>query len=328
MDRARSKIIRIAFVFSFLLLPNVPVAKTRHRMESLAISPDGKIVAVSYLSGDTTFIYTVALETGKAVRLTSAKTGKELSPAFSPDGKRIAYAYFAGKETNSRIIIVNADGSAAHSWPPSGVSDFGPLLSADNKTIIFSRSGFFGSNSPIAQPHSHDWGFYAADLDGTNVRQITNESFYNVSAPSISSDGKKMVIMAEGLESSQHLKTYSITDPGQALQTLQPHVPNEVSHNDPIFNCPNYLPDGSILFMAADRAVSYDVYRLNPESGAIEKLTNRSSYATDLKVSLDGKTAVFLKWKWKWQDVTDESVLYVLDVESHKLTPVAITGLN
>jgi Tol biopolymer transport system component len=137
-----------------------------------------------------------------------------------------------------------------------------------------------------------------------------------------------MVIMAEGLETSQHLKIYSITDPGQAAQTLQPHVPNEVSHKDPIFNCPNYLPDGNILFMAADRAVSYDVYRLNPDSGAVEKLTNRNRYATDLKVSADGKTAVFLKWKWKWQDVSDESVLCVLDVETREVTPVVITGLN
>jgi TolB protein len=328
MHRALAKLITAALAFSFLLLSSAAARKLHHRVEALAISPDGKVIALSYLSGDTTFIYTVALDTGNAVRLTSANAGKELSPAFSPDGKRVAYAYFAGKGTNSRIIIVNADGSEPHSWSTPEASDFGPLFSSDNKTIVFSRSGFFGSYSPIAQPHSHDWSFYAANLDGTNVRQITNESFYNVSAPSLSPDGKKMVMMAEGLETSQHLKIYSITDPGQALQSLQPHVPNEVSHKDPIFSCPNFLPDGNILFMAADRAVSYDVYRLNPDSGAIEKLTNRNRYATDLKVSLDGKTAVFLKWEWKWQDVTDDSVLYVLDVESHRLTPIVITGLK
>jgi TolB protein len=325
---AIAKVIGVTLVLWFLLLPPMCSAKPPRRVENLAISPDGKFIALSYLSGDTTFIYTVALETGKAVRLTSAKTGEELSPAFSPDGKRIAYTYLAGKEAHSQIIIVSSDGSDPHSWSPSEVSDFGPLFSSDNKTIVFSRSGFFGNYSPIAQPHAHDWSFYAADLDGTNVRQITNESFYMVSAPSFSPDGKKMVVMAEGLETSQHLKVYSITDPGQALQTLQPHVPNEVSHKDPIFNCPNYLPDGTILVMAADRRFNYDVYRVNPDSGAIEKLTNENGYATDLKVSVDGKTAVFLKWKRERSEVTDESELYVLDMQSQKLTPIVISGLN
>jgi Tol biopolymer transport system component len=325
---AIAKLVGITLALSLVLLPATSAEKPRRRVEALAISPDGKRIALSYLNGETTFIYTVALDASLAVRLTSAKTGEELSPAFSPDGNHIAYAYFAGKKANSRIIIANADGSDTHSWSPSEVSDFGPLFSADNKTIVFSRSGFFGSYSPIAQPHAHDWSFYAADLDGTNVRELSNESFYTVSAPSISPDGTKMVIVAESLETSQQFKIYSIAHPGDPLQTFQPHVPNEVSNKNPIFNCPNYLPDGSILFMAADKRFNYDVYRVNPATGAIEKLTNENGYATNLQVSADGKTAVFLKWKRKRFEVTDESELYILDVESHKLTPVAINGLN
>jgi hypothetical protein len=66
-------------------------------------------------------------------------------------------------------------------WLPSqgNVRDFSPVFSPDNKTMIFSRSRFYGNYSPIAQPHYHAWDFYAADLDGTNIRQLTNESFYN-----------------------------------------------------------------------------------------------------------------------------------------------------
>ncbi|HEY4837608.1 MAG TPA: hypothetical protein VIH72_03315 [Candidatus Acidoferrales bacterium] len=165
-------------------------------------------------------------------------------------------------------------------------------------------------------------------MDGTNVRQLTNEHFYMASAPSISADGTKLVIVAESPETSQQFKIYSIAHPGDPLQTFQPHVPKEVSHKNPIFNCPNYLPDGSILFMAADKRFNYDVYRVNPDTGAIEKLTNENGYATNLQVSADGKTAVFLKWKRKRLEVTDESEICMLDVESRKLTPVDVSGPN
>jgi Tol biopolymer transport system component len=328
MRRAPVRMVRVALVFSFFLLANICAGKPQRRVESLAISPDGKLIALSYSSGDTTFIYTVAVDTGHAVRLTSAKTGKELRPSFVPDGNRIAYTYSAGKEAHSQIIIVNADGSNPQAWSPFQVGDFGPVFSPDNKTIVFSRSGFFGSYSTIAQPHAHDWNIYAADLDGSNVRQLTNEHFYMASAPSISADGTKLVVVAESPETSQHFKIYSLARTGDPLQTFQPHMPKEVSHKNPIFNCPNYLPDGSILFMAADTRFNYDVYSVNPDTGAIRKITNENGYATDLQVSADGKTAVFLKWKRKRFEVTDESELYVLDVESRKLTPIVVSGLN
>jgi len=80
--------------------------------------------------------------------------------------------------------------------------------------------------------------------------------------------------------------------------------------------------------MAADNHVSYDVYRMNLDTVAIEKLTNRNGYATELKVSANGKTAAFLKWHHNWMfEVTDPEP-YLLDLESHKLTPLRISGLN
>jgi Tol biopolymer transport system component len=63
-------------------------------------------------------------------------------------------------------------------------------------------------------------------------------------------------------------------------------------------------------------------------TGAVEQLTKGNGYATDLKVSADGKTAVFLKWSSDWQGTPVKSELYLLDVQSRKLTPIKVTGLN
>jgi Tol biopolymer transport system component len=318
----------VGLILLFLLARTSYARSSRWQITSVAVSPDGKLIALVAGKDSTSFIYTVPADTGVATRLTDAKDGAETSPTFSSDGKRIVFAYKPGDHTRSRIVIVNVDGSDMNQRSPSSVTYLSPVLSPDNATIVFAQADFYGSYSPIAQAHPHGWSFFASNLDGTNVRQLTAERFYMASRPSISPDGKNMVVVTEGLETNQQIAIYSVISPGPPLHTFQPHIPNEVSHKQPIFAYPNYLPDGSILFMAADSHMSYDVYRLKPDTGAIEKLSNRNGYATELKVSADGKTAAFLKWRKNWMlEVTDPEP-YLLDLESHKLTPLKVSGLN
>ncbi len=326
------RFLRNGLILLFLLRPMICLGKSPDHIRSVAVSPDGKIIAVDFEKGGASFVYKIAVDTGNASRLTDAKTGNESGPAFSPDGKRIAFSYSPGNGAHSSIIIENVDGSDLRPWSPSENNNFSPVFSADNKSIVFSRSGFYGSYSPIAQPHPHAWSFYASDLDGTNVRELTNESFYMASPASVSPDGKNMVIVEEGLNTNREIAIYSLDHPGKPIQSLQPHVPKEADHKNPILNFPNYMPDGkSILFMAASdgkHGYDYDVYRVDLGTGSLERWTNGNGYATDLKVSADGNTAVFLKWHSDWRGTPDNSELYLLDVQTHKLTPLRITGLN
>jgi Tol biopolymer transport system component len=146
-------------------------------MNGLAASPDGKLVLVTYEKDDTAFIYKLSVDAGDATRLTKAATGWESCSSFSPDGKQIAYGYKPGKELRSRISIENGDGSVIPQWSTAGASGLSPVFSPDGKVIIFSRTEFYGSDSPIAQPQGHEWNFYASDLNGANARQLTTQSF-------------------------------------------------------------------------------------------------------------------------------------------------------
>jgi Tol biopolymer transport system component len=217
------------FVVGVLLLLAVPSTSysrgPSRQIGSVAISPDGKSIALDFGTVRGPFIYVVPVDTGIARRLTNAKDGAEFEPSFSADGKRIAFADRPIGDARSRIAVVNVDGSDLRQWPPSGADDFSPKFSPDGKTIVFGQSRYFGSYSPIAQPHSHAWDFYASDVDGRNVRQITNESFYTASAPSISPDSKNMVVMVEGSDTPQHIAVYSLGHLGKPISTLQPHVP-------------------------------------------------------------------------------------------------------
>jgi Tol biopolymer transport system component len=143
-----------------------------------------------------------------------------------------------------------------------------------------------------------------------------------------------MVAATEGLDTPRQIAVYSLDHSGKPSLSLRPHVPKEADHKNPILAYPNYMPDGkSILFMAASNGklwsgYDYDVYRVDIETGLVERLTKGNGYATDLKVSADGKTAVFLKWRSDWHSTPVKSEIYLLDVETHKLTPFKITGLD
>jgi len=327
---------RILSVGLVLLLLHPPAlcGGSSGQIRSIAISPDGRLIAVDFGKDNKSFIYIVGVDAGIATRLTEAKTGAESGPAFSPDGKRITYSYWSGNGPRSSIVIGNVDGSDMHSWSSPESGDYWPVLSPDNKTIIFARSGYYGNYSPIAQPYPHAWSFYASDLDGTNIRELTTESFYMASPASVSPDSKSMVAATEGLDTPRQIAVYSLDHSGKPSLSLRPHVPKEADHKNPILAYPNYMPDGkSILFMAASNGklwsgYDYDVYRVDIETGLVERLTKGNGYATDLKVSADGKTAVFLKWRSDWHSTPVKSEIYLLDVETHKLTPFKITGLD
>jgi Tol biopolymer transport system component len=329
--RLISRILAGILLFLFLAHLSNGVAPSG-QIKSVAISPDGKLLMLEFGKGGSSFIYKVDVDTAVATRLTDAKDGQELNPAFSPDGKRIAYGYWPADHKRPRIIIVNVDGSDPHEWSPSKANDLSPVFSPDSKTIVFSRSGYSGATSPVAQAHPHAWDLYASNLDGTNLRQLTNESFYMASPATISPDGKSMAIVAEGLHSNRQIYIYPLDGSGSPTHALSPHVPKEADHKNPILNYPNFMPDGrTILFMAASNGkhgYDYDVYRIDLETKSLEKLTNGNGYATDLKVSMNGKKAVFLKWRSDRHAMPVTNEIYMLDIETHKLAPLSVVGLD
>ena len=50
-------------------------------------------------------------------------------------------------------------------------------------------------------------------LDGSNIKQFTHEGFYETSQPSLSPDGKNLVMMTEGMNTSERIAVYSIDHP-------------------------------------------------------------------------------------------------------------------
>ena len=300
-------------------------------IRDFAFSPDGQFVVISRSNGSSTFLYRVALDTGKATRLTQAERGFEGSPSFSPDGKRIAFAYRPNRNSRSRIYIAGPDGSGSHPLfsSDSDADDFSPVFTTNSYRVYFARSAFFGNYSPIARPSQHEWDIYSVDVEGHNLRQITNEHFYQISAPSLSMDGKKMLFSTD-TEDGSRLAIYSLDNPSKPQTLLQPHVPNEPRR--PIFGSALFASDSqSILFLAASEArhgaaFDYDVYRMNLKGGTVTKLTSGNGYASGLCVSPDGRKAIFMKWTFDERRTPIASQLHLLDLETRETFPLPISG--
>jgi dipeptidyl aminopeptidase/acylaminoacyl peptidase len=239
------------------------------------------------------------------------------------------YSYSPQRGGHSHIVISNVDGSGSYSWrAASETDDLRPLFSSDNKTIIFARSGYYGSYSPIAQPAQHEWNFYASDLNGDNVRQLTNENFYLVSRASVSLDGKTLLFVSSE-QNGVVILAYSLDQPPKPKVILRPGVGDTAAGT--VLGDAMFMPDGNaILFDAATTGshgnFDYDIYRMDLHTQKVQKLTTANGYAYGLQLSHDGKTAVFMRDTSRWHATKTEILL--LDLATRTLTPFTVTGLD
>jgi len=322
---AMSKVLKMGFVLLLLVAPATWGGDSPGRMLGLTVSPNGKVFATTYVKGSSWLIYKIDANTGNATRLTNATTGQESSPAFSPDVKLIAYSYTAYPDYQ-RIVVMNVDGSGPRTLPGSGTANLDPTFAPSGETIYFREAN--------PRPHEHRWDLFSMGIDGSNLTQLTHEGFYSIYSPSVSPDGKSMVVITEGWNAPgfhRQMIIYSLDHPEKPQRILRPRLPGKRPLNHD-FESPNYMPDGkSILFMAATggkRGDDYDVYLLDLKTEVIERLTEGNGYAGGLTLLPDGRTAAFLKWREDKHRTIVGTDVYLLDLQSRRLTPFRVTGLD
>jgi Tol biopolymer transport system component len=251
------------------------------------IAPHGKIIFSAWVESDNTEIFVVNSDGSNLVRLTNQE-GFDDDAVWSPDGSKIAFV--STRFGSWDICIMNADGSnVVRVTTEDSAIDSHPSWSPDGQKLVFqsdldTKDIHYGD----ARDDFDVYQLYMIDVDGSNVRRLTQDPYTNDWHPAWSPDGKNIVFS-------------SFKDFGEPrIEIIEPDGNGRrVLASDEIFGYsqPAWSPDGSqIAFMeiaANVRSTLPNILIMKSDGSIIHQVSKLLTPGTSPAWSPDGKHIVF-----------------------------------
>jgi TolB protein len=226
-------------------------------------SPNGEQIVFTSERDDDKEIYVMNADGAGQNRLTQSP-GLDAFPTFSPDGRRIAFT--SEREGDSEIYVMNADGSSPRRLTNSPGRDAHPAFSRDGRRIVFQspRNGgdvnVFAMNSEGGDPIQLTWllGFAGVPVyspDDTHIAFQWRPGGKPGDASRkwvicvMASDGSRMRVITDG------------------------------RFNDQV---PNWSSDGKKLVFFSDRTGTNQIYKMDPDGGAVSPVSVATSNSNDV----------------------------------------------
>lgn len=149
---------------------------------SISFSADGEKIAYGVSGTDKIDLYIMNNDGSGNHKLDIPIT--VFSPSFTPGGSRIMFTSLVDENTKRALFLVGTDGSNLQRLQIPNIIDFrNARMNSNESKIYFSGIDKVGSN----------WEIYEVNLDGTDLKKLTNEIGGN--EPNISPDGKYIVFL-------------------------------------------------------------------------------------------------------------------------------------
>jgi len=222
-----------------------------------AVSPTGKHIAFygKYDKYKTWSIHTADIDGNNIRRLTNVKNVWDSAPVWSLDGKTIVFAReykVLNGDWQEEMWLMNADGTEQRQI--KALEGGSPEFMQDGRLLFQSKA----SPSQIS----------IANIDGSNVIQLTNDDTNNMS-PKISPDGSQIAYLSNR-DGNQEVYIMNIDGSSQKRLTF-----NDIQEWDPAWST-----DGSKVFFSSQNVHGfYDLYRVNKDGSSINKILNSASQA-------------------------------------------------
>jgi tricorn protease len=158
MFRNRTLLLTSALVFLLTGTPRVQAQEPIRFARTPDISPDGKLVAFSYL-GDIWVVEAI----GGVARPVTMHEKHDIYPVFSPDGRKIAFS--SNRHGSYDVFVIPVEGGKPARLTFDSADDFVNAWSPDGKSIMFT------SNRGTSYPSSSE--LYSVPVTGGRARRIS-----------------------------------------------------------------------------------------------------------------------------------------------------------
>lgn len=234
--------------------------------------------------------------------------GTWMSLDVSPDGREIVFDLLGD------IYVMPITGGEARAIASGVAWDMQPKFSPDGRSIAFTSDRGGGDN------------LWVMDRDGSNAKQVSNETFRLLTQPDWSPDGQ-FIVGRKHFTSSRSLgagEMWMYHRAGGGGVQLTERRTQQKDTGEPAFS-----PDGRYLYFSDDATAGgvfdyskdpntqiYVIRRLDRETGEVTPFVTGPGGSIRPTPSPDGKSLAFIRRdRYK-------SVLYVMDLESGRETPI------
>ncbi len=168
----------------------VPLVKTEHMATGINYSPDGKRIAYSLSSGESTQIWVARADGSGARQITNTPYFINTSPCWSPDGRRMAYVSNQGG--SPQIYVMNGDGSGVRRLTFQGNYNQTPDWSPRGDLIAFT-----------ARDERLAFDLFTVNVDTGKTTRLTQDQGNN-EEPSFAPNGR-LIVFSSMRTGSSHL---------------------------------------------------------------------------------------------------------------------------
>lgn len=247
---------------------------------------------ILYVKGDTTLkIGRIWVKTTSSEAQLTFGNGDDDQPTWSPDYQKVAF--ISKRRGNWEIFSMNADGSGQTPLTTSmaGSWDDHPSWSPDGTRIYFAHI----TPDPVSLTYHSE--VYSVKPNGTGVTKVSNSPNANLYDPSVSPDGKKILVtrMTTNNVTSGHL--FTINTSGGSLTPITNTTLGE--------GMGAWSPDGrKIAFIINNGAPDYrELATVNADGTALTVILERVGSQEHPSWAPDGGRIVFVDFgvnKWGW----------------------------